>query len=319
MLQLDSFILEVLRCPSCREDGSIAAGSEGSYRCRNCGVHYPVVKGRPIMVAPNHPEISVQELTQAAEALPHRDAVRDRAQSYSTQHQIFESAFPQLDRRNPEWKFLADRVMAMADEIGAGTRVLDIGAGEAPYGRILKHADYVATDLVWSSDRHDFSEIDVVTDATEVAISSSSFDVALSFVVFEHVSEPSRAAAELARVLRKGGTMYALIPLVRPEHMAPFDFHRFTRYGIRRMFESVALRVVEIAPSNGSFWTGVRYAREEALMRPIRKHGRHSWKAILLNRFWWLLFSPLLWYARRSDHRYGDNFPIYYWVRAVRE
>lgn len=227
--------------------------------------------------------------------------------------------FPQFDRRDPQWSFLCRKLAVACQQVPAGASVLDIGAGESLYKQVFSQADYVGCDLVSSSDKHDFSDLDVIADASALPFPSGTFDYALNMVVLEHVPDPWRTASEMGRILKPGGVAYALVPLVRPEHLAPYDFHRFTRYGVQRMFEKNGMSIVEIEASNGALWTCVSYARQITQDRPIRRFGRRSPLGILLNRMWWAALTPLSIYARATDAKYPDDFPVYFWVTAKRD
>jgi SAM-dependent methyltransferase len=196
--------------------------------------------------------------------------------------------------------------------------VLDIGAGECKYAAILPHCRYLGADLVSSSQKHDFSHINAIADASALPFQEGSFDAALSMVVLEHVPNPSVVVSEMARILKPGKRAFALVPLVRPEHLAPYDFHRFTRYGIRKLFEDNGFCVESIDGSNGALWTAVHYARLCTQTRPLTQYGRRSVRGLLWNRFWSVLLWPLVAYSRASDGTYGTEFPIYFWVRAIR-
>lgn len=233
--------------------------------------------------------------------------------------QMFHSElFPQHDRREPTWNYLCRKLFATREQIPAGATLLDIGAGESLYKKVFSQTAYTSCDLVSSSDRHDFSNLDVIADASALPFPSASFDYAINMVVLEHVPDPWATTHEMARILKPGGTAYALIPLVRPEHLVPYDFHRFTRYGIRQMFENSGLSVVEIEPSNGALWTAVFYACQVTQQRPIELYGRHSLRGMLFNRVWWALLAPLLLYSRATDGKYPRDFPVYFWVTARR-
>lgn len=226
----------------------------------------------------------------------------------------FEYLFPQLNMSDPQWAFLAEKVTEFAKSQSDGARVVDIGAGDSKYGKLLPTSQYIATDLVSSSDRHDFSKINVICDASYLPFADEAFDVALSMAVLEHVPNPYETVQEMSRVLRTGGTAVVILPLVRPEHMQPFDYHRFTRYAVAQMFERASLDVVELAGSNGALWSAFYYLRQLLLDHPIRRYGRYSLRGRILNRFWYFALAPLGAYARNNHLRYGSEFPIYYWV-----
>ncbi len=205
----------------------------------------------------------------------------------------------------------------MATDIPRNAAILDVGAGECKYGALLPDRRYVATDLVFSSDRHDFSRIDVISEASNLPFRSGSFDAVLNMVVMEHVPDPIRVIQEMARILRPGGRLYALIPLVRPEHLQPYDFQRYTRFGITRLLERNGFAVDHIEPSNGALLTAVHYARQAALDQPLKRYGRRSFAGRALNRIWAALLWPLVAYARATDTRYNDSFPVYFWVEGT--
>lgn len=315
---MDEGLSNRLCCPVCRQPLVLQTDS---LSCDDCDRTYPCVQGRPLLVPFLEDRERMSDLMEAAKALPTRafDETPHDGRELDIEGVFFETLFRQFDRRDPQWAFLGQKVQEMVSRIRDGSSVLDIGAGECKYAALLRHASYVSTDLVFSSDKHDFSQIDIIADASAIPIRDGEFDAALSLVVLEHVPDPWRAVREMARVLKPDGVAFAMIPLVRPEHLAPFDFHRFTRYGIRRMFENSGFRVDSIEGSNGAFWTAVHYARMIAKTQPLTRYGRRSFRGMLLNRLWHVLLWPLVFYARRSDKSYGDEFPMYFWIQATRE
>ncbi|MBC8351307.1 MAG: methyltransferase domain-containing protein [Planctomycetes bacterium] len=315
---MDDKLIDRLCCPSCRAQVEFQGDA---LSCAECECSYPCIGGRPLLVPFLEDKARFEALLEAASSLPPRPSSDTSPEGLDGDIEgfFFRTLFRQFDRRDPQWAFLGRKITEMVARVGEGLSVLDIGAGECKYATLLGHADYVSTDLVFSSDRHDFSLIDVVADASAIPFRDAEFDVALNLVVLEHVPDPWLAVDEMARVLKPGGIAFAMIPLVRPEHLAPFDFHRFTRYGIQRMFENSGFRVDSIEGSNGTFWTAVHYARMISKTEPLKRYGRRSIRGMFLNRLWHLLLWPLVFYARRSDKSYGDEFPMYFWVQATRE
>ncbi len=303
-------------CPVCK--GRLQSEHE-SLVCDACNLCYPYVQGRPVLV----PFVAqkghgADSLLSAASMLPDRSQVPPLKgrQTLGLEEFFFTKLFRKFDRRDPHWAFLGTKVKEMVERIPEAAKVLDIGAGECKYAALLTHTHYVSADLVFSSDKHDFSQIDIIADASAIPFQNDLFDVALNLVVLEHVPDPALTVREMARILIPGGVAFALIPLVRPEHLVPFDFQRFTRYGIRKLFEDNGFRIDSIEGSNGAFWSAIHYARLIAQTRPLTRFGRRAFRGIFWNRFWFLVFWPLVVYARISNSGYGDEFPIYFWVRA---
>lgn len=312
---LDSHLL----CTSCRSEAGFLDVPEG-LRCRACDTLHPVVGGRPVMAGDEaRRDGSIQVWVDNAATLGERGAARTwpALAGSDVQAHFFGTLFRHLKRREPHWRFLGEKVAGMANAIPRDAVVLDVGAGECKYGALLPGRTYIGADLVFSSDRHDFSLIDVVSEASNLPFKSGTFDVVLNMVVMEHVPDPGQVVAEMARVLKPNGKIYALIPLTRPEHLQPYDFQRFTRFGIAKLLEQNGFRIDRIEPSNGALWTAVHYARLAALDQPLKRYGNRSAPGIFLNRLWAALLWPLTTYARATNNLYDDSFPMYFWVEGT--
>lgn len=62
--------------------------------------------------------------------------------------------------------------------------------------------------------------------------------------VFEHVEYPRRAAQELFRVLRPGGSMVLTTLFAFPEHGFPDDFFRYSRSGLQSILIAAGFKSV---------------------------------------------------------------------------
>jgi SAM-dependent methyltransferase len=116
----------------------------------------------------------------------------------------------------------------------ARTRVLVVGGGVLGRGidALLKEPslDLVETD-VWLGPR-----TQLICDAHDIPFTDASFDAVIAQAVLEHVADPTRCVAEIRRVLRPGGFVYAETPFMQQVHLGPYDFTRFTMLGHRRLF-----------------------------------------------------------------------------------
>jgi SAM-dependent methyltransferase len=155
-------------------------------------------------------------------------------------------------------------VRAVAQEIPAGARVLDAGAGECAYKELFSHCRYVAVDLGVGDTSWNYSNLDVFGLVDELPVASESLDAVICTQVLEHLSEPGKAVGELARALRSGGALYLTAPMSHHEHQSPYDFFRYTSFGLRLLLEGAGFGEIRITPIGGIF---TRWAYELPRMR----------------------------------------------------
>ena len=130
-------------------------------------------------------------------------------------------------------------------------KLIDIGCGDMPYKDII-------LDKITQYDTFDIEkrvpEVKFVGDIQDMdVIADGSYDSAICLEVLEHVQDPFRAIAEIHRILNKGGTLILSVPHLSRLHEAPYDFYRYTKYGIRYILEEVGFEVLKIVPQGGIF------------------------------------------------------------------
>ncbi len=131
--------------------------------------------------------------------------------------------------------------------------VYDLGCGERPYEKnILKFADkYIGVD--WGMTFHSL-QADIVSDLNEaLPIESEVADTVTSFQVIEHLCEPQTMLNEAYRILKKDGKIVLTVPFQWWVHEAPYDYFRYTLYGLKYMFEKAGFVDIEIVPNTGFF------------------------------------------------------------------
>ena len=132
--------------------------------------------------------------------------------------------------------------------------VCDLGCGERPFeSDILAVADkYVGVD--WSNTLHNLWA-DVVADLNRpLPLGDATADTVISFSVMEHLSEPQTMLDEAYRILRPGGAIVLAVPFQWWVHEAPYDYFRFTRYGLDYMFKKAGFIDIRVEENSG-FWT----------------------------------------------------------------
>ncbi|MES1186703.1 MAG: bifunctional 2-polyprenyl-6-hydroxyphenol methylase/3-demethylubiquinol 3-O-methyltransferase UbiG [Myxococcales bacterium] len=112
--------------------------------------------------------------------------------------------------RNP---WVAQRI---AKAHGSSARVLDVGCGAGFLSNHLAREGFDVTGLDASQDsievaaRHDLTGRAhyLLGDALRLPFADASFDVVCAMDFLEHVEEPAKAVAEMARVLKPGGSFF---------------------------------------------------------------------------------------------------------------
>ncbi|MBI2516122.1 MAG: class I SAM-dependent methyltransferase [Opitutae bacterium] len=122
--------------------------------------------------------------------------------------------------------------------------VLDVGCGSKPYRAFIPAARYVGLEIDTPRTRADFSA-DVYYDGRTLPFSAGSFDAVLCSQVFEHVFTPDEFLREIHRVLRPGGCLLLAVPFAWDEHEQPYDFARYSSFGLAAQLERAGL-VVEV-------------------------------------------------------------------------
>jgi SAM-dependent methyltransferase len=135
---------------------------------------------------------------------------------------------------------LREFVAAAAEATAPEARVLDVGAGGAPYGELFEHADYATAD--WDN-------------SGALPVEDRAFDVVLTQAL-EQAPEPQRAMGELHRVLVEGGSLYLSVSLVRElQEPPPGDYYRYTPSALAFLLEGAGFEDVSVTPLNDCFAT----------------------------------------------------------------
>lgn len=124
-------------------------------------------------------------------------------------------------------------------------RIVDFGCGSAPYrGLLVRCREYIGLDFD-SSRARAMGVADLYYDGITIPLPDGSVDGLLSTESLEHVPNPERIVSEWARICRDGGRLLVTVPLMWPEHEVPWDYHRFTAYGLRGLLERNGFEVLE--------------------------------------------------------------------------
>ncbi|WP_176233857.1 class I SAM-dependent methyltransferase [Candidatus Hakubella thermalkaliphila] len=144
-------------------------------------------------------------------------------------------------------------VLFMHEEIPPGARVLDAGAGECILQKNLAHADYISMDSTVGDLSANYSKLDIIGDLTCMPIRDGLFDAVVSLNVLEHVISPEKAIKEFNRILKIGGKLFLMVPQASGQHQKPYDYWRFTSFGLRHLLETSGFHIISLEPRGGYF------------------------------------------------------------------
>lgn len=165
-----------------------------------------------------------------------------------------------LARLDPVEETIARYVERFARSLPAGARVLDAGAGEARFRSHFSRQRYIALDNRKGDPAWNYSHLHLVGDLLAIPLRENSCDALLSVVVLEHTPDPSQVLRELHRVLRPGGRLLLVVPMIWEIHQPPNDYFRFTRYGVERLLTAAGFEITALVPVGGFFWLLGRYS-----------------------------------------------------------
>ncbi len=136
-------------------------------------------------------------------------------------------------------------------------KLLDVGCGQKPYMEVLKCVEeYIGLDVPTSM--HDLSRVDVIGTAMTLPFQDCAFDNILCTEVLEHVPEPLFALKEMHRVTNSGGILLLTVPLSEQLHEEPYDFYRFTVYGLEHILNKSSWKILRIYQRGGG-WLELGY------------------------------------------------------------
>lgn len=143
---------------------------------------------------------------------------------------------------HPQW-LLGSRTMPLS-AAGISGRVLDIGAADRWIEPHLSEVvQYVALDYPATGRDLYSARPTVFGDGASLPFRDACFDGVFCLEVLEHVPEPESVLKEITRVLKPGGYAWISMPFLYPLHDAPFDFQRFTEYGLRHSTRRAGLEI----------------------------------------------------------------------------
>ena len=315
MENLDS----LLCCPRCL---SPLEYEEVSCRCTNktclygpSGESFPVAGTQPVLI-----DFADSLFDRQSFADGHFSRPPGGAEIGSTVRRRVKRVLKRILRgENTAARTISARFIAEAKAVVQRPRILVVGGGtvgpedEALYddpGVTLVGTDVFASPLTV-----------VISDAHRLPFPNESFDGVWIQAVLEHVLNPHQVVAQVHRVLKPEGLVYAGTPFMQQVHMGAYDFSRFTLSGHRWLFRN--FEQIEAGAAGGAgvatIWS-IRY-----LARAIGAGPKLA--GVIAAPFFWLRFfdrisnpranadaaSAVYFFGRKSERPLmPKDMPAYY-------
>ncbi|WP_336965864.1 class I SAM-dependent methyltransferase [Sphingobium aquiterrae] len=255
MLVDDHMLGGMMQCPACGAALTLGAGGAGESGggdwacaapgCATGGAPFPKANGRSILV-----DFNASVLDREGMIASGADSVVHRRRGF------MRHVFQMIDGPNPITPHFAGEMLDRCRALAAGDaaagqgrrpRILIVGGGTIGSGADALYRaddiDLISFDIYWSE------HVSFLADAHAMPIAAQSVDGVWIQAVLEHVIDPVQVVAEIARVLRPGGLVFADTPFLWPVHEKAYDFTRWTPNGHRWLFRDFG--VIAAGTSSG--------------------------------------------------------------------
>jgi SAM-dependent methyltransferase len=263
-------IADILCCPRCRS--GLLIGEE--YRCANpnCDLNthpFLFMRGQPVLVDFARSIVRVVDLEAGPLPLLERPKWRETLAKFST------------PKNHVSDRILAD-IRHRLLSAGGRPRVLIVGGGAIGQG--LEQLYETAEIEVIATDIYASDVTTLVADTHHLPFTEESMDAVVIQAVLEHVLAPHDVVAEIHRVMKSHGLVFADTPFIQQVHGNAYDFMRFTVSGHRWLFKNFTM--IEAGASIGAgvalIWS-IRY-----FIRALTGSGKLGTAFAIL--FFWLRF-----------------------------
>lgn len=291
-------IADRLACPACR--GPVAIDPGGirctATECAQRAQPFPTVSGKPVLIDFEHSYIDSAAIIATDGASP-----LDRRERPPLVSRI-------LHGTNHASPYFAQRLMESLVRDCPEPTILVIGGGRVGSGAQALYTDervrLIALDVYASP------LVTLVADGHRLPFADGSIDAVWVQAVLEHTLDPAAIVAEMHRVLRPGGLVFANVAFMWPIVEQAYDFTRYTASGLRWLFRDFEVLAMGFSSGPG---TGV--------VNAIRYLAQSLFRSEKLGSLVTLPFLWLRWLDRHCGNLRGMDAapaPFFYGRRSDR-
>jgi SAM-dependent methyltransferase len=204
-------------------------------------------------------------------------------------------------------KGLYENMATLADKVTG--KILDVGCGQKPYEKLFRSSHYIGLEID-SLDNRQNKKADFFYDGNTFPFQDSEFDGIIVNEVFEHVFNPSEFLREINRVLKPEGLLLMTVPFCWDEHGQPYDYARYSSFGLIATVEKQGFKVIEARKSMNDIRTIFQLLNEYIYKKAILSIS-NGYLSLLANLF---LIAPINIFGEllakilpKNDDLYLDN------------
>ena len=139
-------------------------------------------------------------------------------------------------------KGLRENIKLFAPKISG--KILDVGCGTKPYKDLFLYEKYDGLEIDTPKTRKT-GKAEYFYDGNIFPFENSVYDGVLCNQVLEHIFEPDIFLQELSRVLKKDGLLLLTVPFIWDEHDQPYDYSRYSSFGISHILIKNKFNILE--------------------------------------------------------------------------
>lgn len=145
-------------------------------------------------------------------------------------------------------KRLIQNIREFAIYFGGGD-LLDIGCGTKPYESLFNVDRYVGLEIPGGGHDDKAKSANVYYDGKNFPFKESAFDYVILNEVLEHVFEPEEFIGNVYNLLKPDGLLFITVPFVWNEHEKPYDYGRYTSFGLKYLVSKKGFEIINYRKS----------------------------------------------------------------------
>lgn len=127
-------------------------------------------------------------------------------------------------------------------------KTLDVGCGSKPYQKLFEASEYIGLEID-SEDNRKHKKADYFYQGDQFPFPNENFDSIISNEVLEHIFNPDVFFTEMNRVLKNQGILLITVPFVWDEHEQPYDYARYSSFGLTYLLQKHGFKILEYRKS----------------------------------------------------------------------